>query len=89
MNFYNPYLNRPENASVTKAFELVKKGQTEKAVELIRDAGYEKPEWQVEMIAGFINFMEASNENHQRNSSVRRAPRRRGPANRHRQKLRS
>ena len=53
-----------ENPDATRAFLLVKKGKCDEAETLLRWAGYVDPRHQVQLIEGFIKFMEAFNQRH-------------------------
>jgi hypothetical protein len=53
MNYYS----HPENPQITKAFELVKKGQRDRAVKVVAVEGYADAERQVQLIEGFLLHM--------------------------------
>ena len=46
----------PVNTQATRAFELIRRGQREKAVAIIAAEGYQDPENQVCLIERFIQF---------------------------------
>jgi hypothetical protein len=48
-------MNHPENANVTKAYELIKKGQRAEAVAIVAEVCWE-PEKLVSLLEGFLKF---------------------------------
>ena len=68
----------PVNTQVTKAFELIRRGQREKAVAIIAAEGYQDPENQVCLIEQFIQFQDDTISKELRQEHVRpHLPRRR------------
>ena len=51
------YYEYKENPQITKAWEHIKKGNRQKAIEIIKAEGWTDAERQVQMIEGFIGFM--------------------------------
>jgi hypothetical protein len=55
------YVHRPHLAEpITKAFQAVDKGQTEKALAIIKQTGLPEPEAELQVIIAFVEFMKNS-----------------------------
>ena len=55
------YTRRPElTETITKAFQAVEKGNTEKAFQIIKDMGLKEPEAELDVIVKFVDFMKNS-----------------------------
>jgi hypothetical protein len=55
------YVNRPHlTEPITKAFQAVDKGQTEKALDIIKQTGLPEPEAELQVIIDFVDFLKNS-----------------------------